>query len=59
MDALDWREGPDANAEFRVAGTLRLAARAAEGFFNEGREPEVYDIREFISTIVSDAYGGR
>ena len=59
IGALNRREGPRAEAEFRVARGLLFVAHASAGFFNEGRESEVQDIREFISTIVSDPDDGR
>ena len=56
MKALDRREWPSTEAEIRVARASLFAAQAlAPDLIANGREQEVQEIREFISTIVPDA----
>lgn len=55
MQALDRREWPATEAEVRVARASLFSAQAlARGLIADGREQEVQEIREFISTIVPD-----
>ena len=55
MDALDRRESLSPDAELRVARASLFAAQAiARKLIADGREKEVQEIREFISTIVPD-----
>jgi len=55
MDALDRNEWPSTEAEIRVARASLFAAQAiARDLLAAGRENEVEEIREFISTIVPD-----
>ena len=55
MEALDRREWPGTEAEIRVARASLFTAQAlARGLIADGREDEVREIREFISTIVPD-----
>lgn len=55
IQALDRREWPSTEAEVRVARASLFAAQAiARGLIADGREHEVEEIREFISTIVPD-----
>ena len=56
LEALDRREWPSTEAEIKVARASLFAAQAlARGLIADGREHEVREIREFISTIVPDA----
>ena len=58
IEALDRREWPGTEAEIKVARASLFAAQAlARGLIAEGREQEVQEIRDFISTIVPDAGG--
>ena len=55
IEALDRREWPSTDAEIKVARASLFAAQAlARGLIADGREQEVREIREFISTIVPD-----
>ena len=55
LEALDRREWPRTEAEIRVARASLFAAQAlARGLIADGRDSEVQEIREFISTIVPD-----
>ena len=55
IEALDRREWPSTEAEIKVARASLFAAQAlARGLIADGREHEVQEIREFISTIVPD-----
>ena len=55
IEALDRREWPSTHAEVRVARASLFAAQAiARDLIAVGRENEVQEIREFISTIVAD-----
>lgn len=55
MEALDRREWPSTDAEIRVARASLFAAQVlARDLVANGREQEVQEIREFISTIVPD-----
>ncbi len=55
MEALDRREWPGTETEMRVARAALFAAQAiARQLIADGREQEVQDIRDFISTIVPD-----
>ena len=55
MEALDRREWPSTQAEIRVARASLFTAQAvARDLIAAGRENEVQEIREFISTIVPD-----
>ena len=55
VEALDRREWPRTEAEIRVARASLFAAQAiARDLIAAGREHEVEEIREFISTIVPD-----
>ena len=52
---LDRREWPGTDTEMRVARASLFAAQAlARGLIADGREQDVQEIREFISTIVPD-----
>ena len=56
IEALDRREWPRTEAEIKVARASLFAAQAlARGLIADGREHDVREIREFISTIVPDA----
>ena len=58
IEALDRRAWPGTEAEIKVARASLFAAQAlARGLIADGREQEVQEIREFISTIVPDAGG--
>ncbi len=58
IEALDRREWPSTEAEIKVARASLFAAQAlARGLIADGREQEVREIRDFISTIVPDADG--
>ena len=53
MEALDRREWPRNDTEMRVARASLFAAQAiARKLIADGRENEVQEIRDFISTIV-------
>ena len=53
MEALDRSEWPATETEIRVARASLFTAQAlARNLIADGREPEVQEIREFISTIV-------
>ncbi len=55
MEALDRREWPGTDTEMRVARASLFAAQAiARRLIADGRENEVQEIRNFISTIVPD-----
>lgn len=55
IEALDRRDWPKTEAEVRVARASLFAAQAiARDLIAAGRENEVEEIREFISTIVPD-----
>ena len=55
IEALDRREWPTTETEIKVARASLFAAQAiARGLIADGREHEVQEIREFISTIVPD-----
>ena len=55
MEALDRRTGLSIEAQIRVARASLFAAQAiARDLIADGREREVEEIRDFISTIVSD-----
>ena len=55
IEALDRRERPQTVAEIRVARASLFAAQAiARDLIAGGREQEVQEIRDFISTIVPD-----
>ena len=55
IEALDRREWPSTEAEIKVARASLFAAQAlARGLIADGREQEVREIRDFISTIVPD-----
>ncbi len=55
MEALDRREWPGTETEMRVARASLFAAQAiARQLIADGREQEVQEIRDFISTIVPD-----
>ena len=55
IEALDRREWPRSEAEARVARASLFAAQVlARDLIAGGREQEVEEIRQFISTIVAD-----
>ena len=55
MEALDHREWPASDTEVRVARASLFAAQAlARQLIADGRQDEVQEIREFISSIVPD-----
>ncbi len=55
-EALDRREWPSTETEIKVARASLFAAQAlARDLIANGREEEVQEIREFISTIVPDS----
>ena len=57
IEALDRREWPSTEAEIKVARASLFAAQAlARGLIADGREQEVQEIREFISSIVPDPH---
>ena len=59
-EALDRREWPSTEAEIKVARASLFAAQVlARDLIAAGRENEVEEIREFISTIAPDAETGR
>ena len=60
MEALDRREWPATEVEMRVARASLFTAQAiALDLIAAGREKEVQEIRDFISTIVPDVQGER
>ena len=55
MEAHDRREWPGTETEIKVARASAFAAQAiARRLIADGREDEVEEIRQFISTIVPD-----
>ena len=55
MEALDRREWPGTETEVKVARASLFAAQAiARRLIADGREQEVQEIRDFITTIVPD-----
>lgn len=55
MEALHRREWPGTDTEMRVARASLFAAKAiARRLIADGREQEVREIRDYISTIVPD-----
>ena len=55
IEALDRREWPGTETEIKVARASLFTAQAiARKLIADGREQEVQEIREFISTIVPD-----
>ena len=55
LEALDRREWPRTEVEIRVARASLFAAQAlARGLIADGREKDVQEIREFISSTVPD-----
>ena len=55
IEALSRREWPATETEIRVARASLFAAQAlARNLIADGREPEVQEIRDFISSIVPD-----
>ena len=55
MEALDRREWPSTEVEMRVVRASLFAAQVlARQLIADGRENEVQEIRDFISTIVPD-----
>ena len=55
MEALDRRAWPGTDTEMRVARASLFAAQTlARQLIADGREQEVQEIRDFISTIVPD-----
>ena len=55
IEALDRREWPGTETEMRVARASLFGAQAiARQLIADGRENEVQEIRDFISTIVPD-----
>ena len=60
IEALDRRNWPSTETEIRVARATLFAAQAiARDLIAAGRQHEVDEIREFISTIVPDVDDGR
>ena len=60
IEALDRHQWPSTEAEIRVARASLFAAQAiARDLIAAGRENEVEEIRNFISTIVPDLPGKR
>ena len=56
MEALDRRNWPGTETEIKVARASLFAAQAiARRLIADGREDEVQEIRQFISSIVPDA----
>ena len=56
IEALERRQWPSTEVEIRVARASLFAAQAiARDLIAAGRENEVEEIRDFISTIVPDA----
>ena len=59
MEALDHGEWPSTEAEIRVARASLFTAQAiARDLISAGREGDVREIRDFISTIVPDVTPG-
>ena len=59
IEALDRRDWPSTEAEIKVARASLFAAQAlARGLVADGREDEVEDIRDYISTIVPETNAG-
>ena len=59
MEALDRREWPSTEAEIKVARASLFSAQVlARGLIADGREDEVEEIREYISTVVLDPDAG-
>ena len=59
MEALDRGEWPSTEAEIRVARASLFTAQAiARDLISSGREGDVREIRDFISTIVPDVTPG-
>ena len=57
IEALDRRQWPSTEAEIKVARASLFAAQAiARDLIAAGREQEVQEIREFISSIVPDPH---
>ena len=55
MEALDRREWPGTDSEMRVARASLFAAQVlARRLIADGRENEVQEIRDYISSIVPD-----
>ena len=55
IEALDRREWPNTESEIRVARASLFTAQAiARDLIADGRENDVQEIREYISTIVPD-----
>ena len=55
IEALDQRDWPRTEAEIRVArASLFTAQASAQDLLAAGREQDVEEIRDFISTIVPD-----
>ena len=55
IEALDRREWPTTDTEIKVARASLFAAQVlARSLIADGREQEVQEIREFISTIVPE-----
>ena len=55
IEALDRREWPSTEVEIRIARASLFAAQAiARDLIAKGREQDIREIREFISTIVPD-----
>ena len=60
MEALERQEWPRTEAEIRVARASLFAAQVlARDLISSGREQEVDEIRDFISTIVPDGHTGK
>ena len=56
IEALDRREWPTTETEFKVARASLFAAQAiARDLVAAGRESDIEEIRAFISTIVPDS----
>ena len=59
MDALDRSEWPSTEAEIRVArASLFTAQVMARDLIASGKEKDIQEIRDYISTIVPDASTG-
>ncbi len=59
MEALDRRHWPATETEIKVArASLFVAQAIARDLIAAGRENEVEEIRDFISTIVPDSRSG-
>ena len=55
MEALDHREWPGTDTQMRVARASLFAAQAiARQLIADGRDQEVQEIRDYISSIVPD-----